>query len=480
MTYFLTLKKTAPILSPKISTKMQGHQMPKKIKNQDARCRLRQIPDSLVFWAVRHKYNDNDHWTCYINDKELKKIIWIEIDHELNINKAEPKCRKAALDYVKTKKSKIKKVHKPKTNKYLKCNEMLDGYINNFEQYRKDKLERGKLDQDRFNKQIKEKYDKAERLLEYFGDMTIKEITYDIIDSYVKERIRKSNRKTLGKGTLANDLSVLSAASQFTIENLTVNKKYKTLNKESPHLTSLKNIISIYRKNKEMTTTKILEESEKTSIDYFTYRKIIDFIKYKQQDILRGKTKIDPIFVKLYIYMYWTGARCGNEVLFLKPEHIKFDKNNLPAFCELPAHLTKDGKPRSFEYFIDVKKALAGLDFNDNEYVFTIRGKRISRYQYDRPWKIIRKHFDLRYPSGKYIRAHSFRNSFIDNIALSENIREFTGQSQRMIDHYFTDNTKQLNTLIKLELWKEEQENKYKNEFRRLEGEKALKLFFGT
>jgi len=454
--------------------------MPKKLKNQETRCRLRQISGTAVSWAPRHKYADNEHWTCYIYDKELKKNKWVEIDHELNINKAEPKCRKIALDYVKRKNTKNKKLVKPKANKYMTCNEMLEGYLNNFEQKRKDKLDREKLDKDRYNKQVKEKYDKVERLLEYFNNVPIKDITYDEITKYVKDRNNKSKRKTLGKGTLANDLSVLSAASQFTIENLTVNKRYKTLNKESPHLKSLKEIISIYRRNNDMTTTKILEESEKASIDYFTFKKIIDFINHGQHKFLDGKTKIDPIFAKLYTYMYWTGARCGNEVLYLKPEYIKFDKNDLPAFCELPAHLTKDGKARSFEYFIDVKKSLSEIDLKQNEYVFTIKGKRISRYQYDRPWKIIRKHFNLRYPSGRYIRAHSFRNSFIDNIGLSENIREFTGQSPQMIDHYFTDNTKQFNTLVKLELWKEEQERKYKDELTKLNTKKALKSFFGV
>jgi len=55
---------------------------PKELKHDGTR--------TNILYAPKRKLKNDEHWTAYLFDRNLKKQVWIEIDKERNINDAIP------------------------------------------------------------------------------------------------------------------------------------------------------------------------------------------------------------------------------------------------------------------------------------------------------------------------------------------------------------------------------------------------------
>ena len=140
----------------------------------------------------------------------------------------------------------------------------------------------------------------------------------------------------------------------------------------------------------------------------------------------------------------------------------------------LPEALLKESnknkkKYKKFKIVKEVQNMLIRLKENSkSDYVFVKKNGKSVETSYDLVWDKIRKacRFTYSYDNTKYMKAHSFRNSYVVNSGKAENgyragSRQATGHSRSM-ELYYNDNFEvHLMFVEKLEDWKRGQEKQF-------------------
>ncbi len=393
----------------------------------------------------------------YIKNKNLDpykpyrpKLTGIKND----VEKAWRKSLPIVKDYVENLETGAEK-KKSKTSKILTVGKILDDYETRL---------CDRLDKDLQNhKTTKRKHKKNKASLQscilpvstFFYDKQIKDVNIETVEAYVEHR-QNGKRKIQGS-TIGQELVKIETAAQDILNLWNRNLKLLKLHKKDYFL--LKYLRAIVRYARDYYKLECDFEGEP-----ITYQQYVCAI-----EAITDNKKIESIYDDLFTYAFWTGARKGEMI------ELQWNMINLKdGIVILPEALLKESnknkkKYKKFKLVKEVQNMLIRLKENSkSDYVFVKKNGKSVETSYDLVWKKIRKacNFTYSYDNSKFMKAHSFRNSYVVNSGKAENgykagSRQATGHSRSM-ELYYNDNFEvHLMFVEKLEEWKKAQEKEF-------------------
>ena len=361
-------------------------------------------------------------------------------------------------------KSEIEKKKKTKVSNDIMMGDILNDYFDNLVSNIKADVKQERTTERRAKKNLSSNLSYLELLNKHFGNISIKDISLKNVDGYVNTR----RIKGVTDGSIGTELRKIASAVQAMLDiwDLSVDelKKHKD---DYIYLSCIKSIINHVKEKRGLYSTAIKEA--------ITYQEYLCTIKTITND-----KSIDSIYDPVFLYMYFTGARCG-EIFELEWYMIDFKKKEI---C-LPQSLIKESKKKSnktkrFTTVKEVWQMLERLKENKTTDLVFVKKKdgQPIEHSYLYTWDKIRRACNIVYSANKklYKKARNYRNVYVDNARQAEHITNgsmtATGHSNKMEKYYADDWKSHLRFIDSLEQWKAGQEKKYgvpdreeKNEF---------------
>jgi len=360
-------------------------------------------------------------------------------------------------------KSEKEKKKKAKVSNDIMISDILNEYFDDLASNIKADAVSGKTTERRAKKNLSSNLSYLELLNKHFGSISIKDISLKNVDGYVNTR----RIKGVKDGSIGTELRKIASAVQAMLKewDLSIDelKKHKD---DYIYLSCIKSIINHVKEKRGLYSTAIKEA--------ITYQEYLCTIKTITND-----KSIDPIYDPVFLYMYFTGARCG-EVFELEWDMIDFKKKEI---C-LPQSLIKESKKKSnkTKRFTTVKEVWLMLERlkenSKSDLVFVKKNNQPIENSYLYVWDKIRRACNIVYSANKkqYKKARNYRNAYVDNARQAEHITNgsmtATGHSNKMEKYYADDWKIHLRFIEGLEIWKEKMEKKHgvpdreeKNEF---------------
>jgi len=288
----------------------------------------------------------------------------------------------------------------------------------------------------------------------YFYDMKINDVDVETIESYI--RYRQNGKRKIQDSTIGQELVKIETASQDMLNQWSIDLEKLKRNKEDYFL--LKYLKTVVKYGRDYYKLECDFEGEP-----ITYQQYVCAIEH-----ITDNKRIESIYDDLFTYAFWTGARKG-EMLELQWSMIDLKE----GIVTLPEALLKESnknkkKYKKFKVVKEVQNMLIRLKENStSEYVFVKKNGKSVETSYNLVWDKIRKscNFTYSYDNTKFMKAHSFRNSYVVNSGKAENgkagSRQATGHSRSM-ELYYNDNWEVHCMFVeKLEDWKKMQEEKF-------------------
>jgi len=288
----------------------------------------------------------------------------------------------------------------------------------------------------------------------YFNDMHVKDVNIETIEAYIQ--YRQNGKRKIQNSTIGQELVKIETAAQDMLSQWDIDLEKLKKNKDDYFLLKyLKAVVKYAR-----TYYKLECDFEGQPITYPQYVAAIEHIT--------DNPKIEPVYDDLFTYAFFTGARKG-EMLELTWSMIDLKE----GIITLPEALLKESnknkkKYKKFKVVKEVQNMLIRLkEESKSEYVFMKKNGKSVEKSYDRVWDKIRKacNFTYSYDNTKFMKAHSFRNSYVVNSGQAENghkagSRQATGHSRTM-ELYYNDNWQvHLMFVEQLEEWKKNHRKK--------------------
>ena len=411
------------------------------------------------------KPDSNDYFdTVYIKDKNLNikkrpKLNGVKND----VEKAWRKSLPIVKDYHENL-EKISVEKKNKRTKVLTVGKILDDYETRLCERLDEDLEKHKTTERKHKKNKASLQSCIMVTSKYFGHRTVKKITIEDIQEYIQfRRIHCFKDGIFQRGktadsTIGQELVKIETASQDLLNQWSIDLEKLRKNKEDYFL--LKYLKALVKYARDYYKLECDFEGEP-----ITYQQFVCAIEH-----ITDNKRIESIYDDLFTYAFWTGGRKG-EMLELTWSMIDLKE----GIVTLPEALLKESnknkkKYKKFKVVKEVQNMLIRLKENNvdkSDYVFVKKNGKSVETLYDRVWRKIRKacNFTYSYDNTKYMKAHSFRNSYVVNSGKAENgkagSRTATGHSQSM-ELYYNDNWEVHCMFVeKLEDWKQHQEEKF-------------------
>jgi integrase len=410
-----------------------------------------------IIFAPKRKLKNDNHWTCYIYDRNLQKQAWREIDKEENINAAKTLSKNAAEIYYEENKDKKPTTKQNKNISDFIVSNIIEKYTEDFADKQYKKVNKGKKLKSTVNAHIASKESNAKAINSFFGKKDIRQLT----DSHFK-RFMETRLNEVKKGSIGNSLSLFSTALNHTLKR---NAKYRSrhIKEVNAELSRLIVVIGYFREDNDLTVKDILKESKENKtnghgrIEYFKFKEIIAW--------LRNNDKIDEVFPDFFETLYWQANRVG-EASKLKGKNIIIGEKSVKL--EVPSILTKTGQGGIYSLHHDVEDIFRRRKENiqNEDYIFSVVNSKtherqeMTAYFYRKVWNLIKVKFDLRLKDGRFMTPHVLRHSCINNIgdSMRANVQKFTNQSDAIVKHYMNDETQNKNELFRLLAWQDEME----------------------
>ena len=436
-----------------------------------------------VWYAPKRKKPTNEHWTAYINDKNIPKHRWEEIGKERNFQKAEPLVKQKAVDYylkhynIKTKKYSAKK--KPKKLTPFIISDILTYYQDKYDIKKQQQADDKEKLQSAVNRNITTKGSNLYKCEEFFG-------TKDLRNIEEKHFYQFMDKRGVGKSTIGNNLSTFSTALKYKLDrlagDLTISKRTKKALKEE--LKRVITIIRYFRSENKLTVKDALKRAKAPKLNghgRISYEQFKNIIKW-----MRKNPEIEDGYTDFFIFLYWHSSRFSEASLLIGKNIIV---ENDDVKLHIPSIITKDMAGGTYSVFPDIEVILKKRlkeNIQPEEPIFNItntkngKKQKITRGYYDKMWRLIKVKFDLRLPGGKYQTPHILRASCVNNLKEAEpiNIHNQTRQSDEIIKHYLEAETINGVEVAHLKAWQDEQEQKLKEKADKKIGKKGIEVFF--
>ncbi len=420
-----------------------------------------------IIYSPKRKLKNDEHWTCYIYDRNLKKQVWIEIDKEKNINAAKSLSQKAATEYYLNNKDNKRENKKKDKNIDFLVSHILENYIEWFTREQYKKIDAGKKLKSTATAHISSKSSNAKTVDKKFGQKDIRQLTEKDFYNFMESRLKK-----VGKGNIGNCLSLFSTSLNHTLNRNAGKRRTRAITELNEELKRLITLIKYFRQDHDLTVAAALKESKKNKsdghgrIEYFKFKEIIEW--------LRDNEKIDAVYADFFTFLYWQSNRVG-EASKLQGRNIIIEGDTVKL--KVPSILTKTGTGGTYSLHPEIEEIFRRRkeDMQDEDYIFSVfnqitnKRQEMNRWFYRKVWDKIKMKFELKLKDGRYMTPHVLRHSCINNIgdSMRANIAAFTSQSQSIVDHYLSDETANKNELFQLLAWQHEQEESLKEEQRR-------------
>ena len=392
----------------------------------------------------------------FIKDKNLDpykpyrpKLIGVKNDVE--------KAWRLSLPIVKNYHENLEKIiekKKSKTSNILTVGKILDVYEKRLcERLNKD-LQTHKTTERKHKKNKASLHSCMMAVSTYFNDKHIKDVNIETVEAYIQ--YRHNGKRKIQDSTIGQELVKIETAAQDMLNLWDIDLKLLKKHKDDYFLLKYLKAVVRYARN----YYKLECDFEGEPITYQQYVCAIEHIV--------GNKRIEPIFDDLFTYLFWTGSRKG-EMLELTYSMIDLKE----GIITLPEALLKESnknkkKYKKFKVVREVQNMLIRLKENSkSDYVFVKENGKSVETSYDLVWDKIRKacNFVYSYDNTKFMKAHSFRNSYVVNSGKAENgkagSRQATGHSKSMELYYNDDWDVHCMFLEKLESWKKAQEKLY-------------------
>ncbi len=458
----------------------------KQIKNE----KMKQYKSTGIFYKPwRTHKNEGDYFDqVFIQDRNFKpaevkrpKLEGIKNNEDIAFRKSLPIVKEYHL-----KKSEKEKVKKLKASTEIMIGDILTEYFKDLGENVKADEKGEKTTARRASRTKSSNLSYSELLNDFFGNISIRESGLKKkFDDYVNGRRsgklcrRKGLPKPAKDGSIGQELQKVATAVSAKLNdwNLDVDEIIKHKD-DVIYLMCVKSIINHVKETKGLYSNALKEP-----IDYNEY---LCTIKHITND-----KSIDNIFDKVFTYLFWTGARCG-ELFELTWDMIDFEDKKIT----LPEALVKEskgkkkkkgGKTKQFSTVKEVWLMLERLKQKatkeiisfgkDDEYIRTEKepagtdlvfvnkdGNSIEGgYLY--AWNKIRTACNIVYSENKkqYKRARNFRNAYVDMAREAEHngskgSMQATGHSKKTEEYYATKWKSHLHFIELLEDWKATQE----------------------
>ncbi len=441
----------------------------------------KELDRTNIWYAPKRKKPTDDHWTVYLNDKNIKKHSWIEIGKERNINDAIPLSKTTAenhyLEHYNPKNNQRKKITKEKKLTPFLVGDVMDFYKTEYEKKKKLQVEAGEKLKSTVKRNITTKKSNIEKVKDFFGDMDLRNIKEDDFYEFIKKR-------GVGKSTIGNNLSTFSTALNFKLERLANETTSRTIKPLKEELKRVITIIRYFRRDNKLTVNAALKRAKEPRLNghgripYPQFKAIIQW--------MRENPDIENAYVNFIIFEFFAGERYGAGSN-LQGKHIIIKDDDIMLL--IPSILTKDNSSGLYSVHPEIETILRKRlkeNIKDDEYIFTItnykngKKQKISRYFYDNVWRAVKIKFNLRLANGKYQTPHILRHSAVNNLreAGNINIQNQTRQSKAIIKHYTQSETINGMEIARLIAWQEDEEKKLKEKEDKEIGKKGVKTFF--
>ncbi len=384
----------------------------------------------------------------FIKNKNLNKIKRPKLN---GIKHDVEKAWRASYQVVKNYHGKLDKTIEKKTKKktnILTVGNILDDYETRLVKRLDKDLEKKRTTARKYKNNKASLHSCIMAVSTYFYNKHIKDVNIETIEGYIELR---QNDKTQDS-TIGQELVKIETAAQDMLNQWDINLEKLKKHKDDYFLLKYLKAVVRYARN----YYKLECDFEGQPITYPQYVCAIEHIT--------DNKRIESIYDDLFTYAFWTGARKG-EMLELQWSMI----NLKDGIVTLPEALLKESnknkkKYKKFKVVKEVQNMLIRLKENSkSEYVFVRENGKSCEVGYDRVWDKIRKacKFVYSYDNTKFMKAHSFRNSYVVNSGKAEHkagSRQGTGHSRSM-ELYYNDNFEvHLMFVEKLEQWKKDQE----------------------
>ena len=436
-----------------------------------------------VWHAPKRKKPTDDHWTAYLNDKNIKKHSWIEINKERTFQKAEPLVKQAAVDYYTSN-------YHPKTKTYQKTKEkkltpfivsdILTFYQDAYDRKKRQQAKDKEKLQSAVNRNITTKGSNLNKCGDFFGTMDLRNIEEQHFYQFIDKR-------GVGKSTIGNNLSTFSTALKFKLDRLagdiTTSRRTKKALKEE--LKRILTIIRYFRSENKLTVKDALKRAKAPKLNghgRISYEQFKNIIKW-----MRENPEIEDGYTDFFQFLYWHSSRFSEASLLIGKNIIVDGVGNIKL--HIPSIITKDMQGGTYSLFPTIEEILKRRlqeNIQPDEPIFNItntknnKKQKMTRGYYDKMWRAIKVKFDLRLPNGKYQTPHILRASCVNNLleAALINVHNQTRQSDEIIKHYTEAETINGIEVAQLKAWRDDLEEKLKEKADKEIGKKGVEVFF--